>query len=120
MNDPRIFFAAERTLLAWNRTSVSLMALGFVVERFGLIVDTSRQTELGLLQRNLSFLVGVVFILLAAFLAGYSAMQYRRVIRALRASEIPAGYNVTAGVITNAMVALLGLSLVIYLVRGIV
>ena len=30
-HDPRVFFAAERTLLAWNRTSLSLMAFGFVL-----------------------------------------------------------------------------------------
>ncbi|WP_229635499.1 YidH family protein [Pseudomonas syringae] len=37
LNDPRVFFAAERTFLAWNRTSLSLMAFGFVVERSGLL-----------------------------------------------------------------------------------
>ena len=30
-NDPRVFFAAERTLLAWLRSGLTVMALGFVI-----------------------------------------------------------------------------------------
>lgn len=33
-----VFLAAERTLSAWIRTALSLMALGFVIDRFGLIL----------------------------------------------------------------------------------
>jgi putative membrane protein len=38
MSDPRVFFAAERTLLAWVRSGLTVMALGFVVARFGLFL----------------------------------------------------------------------------------
>ena len=38
MSDPRVFFAAERTLLAWLRSGLTVMALGFVVARFGLFL----------------------------------------------------------------------------------
>lgn len=37
-DDPRVLFAAERTLLAWQRPAIRLMAFGFVVERFGLFL----------------------------------------------------------------------------------
>jgi putative membrane protein len=36
--DPRVYFAAERTMLAWVRTGIALMGFGFVVARFGLFL----------------------------------------------------------------------------------
>src|SRR5271156_3896829 len=36
--DPRIYFAAERTLLAWVRTGLTMMGFGFVVARFGFFL----------------------------------------------------------------------------------
>jgi putative membrane protein len=34
--DPRVYFAAERTLLAWIRTGLALLGGGFAMSRFGL------------------------------------------------------------------------------------
>jgi uncharacterized membrane protein YidH (DUF202 family) len=42
MHDPRVLFAAERTLLAWIRTGLTVMAFGFVVARFGLFLRIVR------------------------------------------------------------------------------
>jgi len=36
--DPRVYFAAEWTLLAWVRTGLAMMGFGFVVARFGLFL----------------------------------------------------------------------------------
>lgn len=35
-HDPRVYFAAERTFLAWIRTGLGLIGIGFAVSRFGL------------------------------------------------------------------------------------
>ena len=37
--DPRVFFAAERTVLAWVRSGITVMGIGFVVARFGLFLQ---------------------------------------------------------------------------------
>ena len=119
LNDPRVFFAAERTLLAWNRTSLALMAFGFVIERFGLFVSILIPKHDVPLQRNLSFWIGLVFVLLGAVVAAYSTLQYRKVLRTLRPIEIPDGYRTDLGVIINLIVAALGIVLTAYFFQGI-
>lgn len=118
LHDPRVLFAAERTLLAWNRTSISLMAFGFVIERFGLFLEIMGKEEIKFLQRHMSFIVGICFILLATFIAIYSIVQFRRVIKTLKPEEIPVGYNPRLGIGTNAVVGILGLMLSVYLLHG--
>jgi len=121
MSDPvssSVLFAAERTLLAWNRTSISLMAFGFLIERFGLFLEIAGREEIKVFQRHISFIVGIAFILLASCIALASILQHRRVLGSLRPVEIPQGYNAGLGMTTNGIVAALGILLSIYLFRG--
>jgi putative membrane protein len=119
LNDPRVFFAAERTLLAWNRTSLSLMAFGFVIERFGLFVSILMPQHNVPLQRGISFWTGLAFVLLGVFVAIFSTLQYRKVLSTLKPIEIPAGYRTDPGVFTNLVVAALGIVLIIYFFHGV-
>lgn len=118
LKDPRVLFAAERTLLSWNRTSISLMAFGFVIERFGLFLEMSGHEEVRIFQRQFSFLIGISFILLASFMALYSIYQHRRILKGLSPAEIPPGYQVLGGMISNGVVGVLGLMLSMYLLNG--
>src|SRR5471030_2002135 len=64
--DPRVYFASERTLLAWIRTGLAMMGFGFVVARFGLFLrematmrDVPPQSHSGL-----SLSVGTTLVIL--------------------------------------------------------
>lgn len=118
LNDPRVFFAAERTLLAWNRTSLALMAFGFVIERFGLFVTILLPKHDLTLQRGISFWTGLAFVLLGAVVAAHSTVQYRKVLATLKPIEIPKGYRTDPGVISNLFVAALGIVLTVYFFLG--
>ncbi|MBI2799449.1 MAG: DUF202 domain-containing protein [Gammaproteobacteria bacterium] len=114
LNDPRVFFAAERTLLAWNRTGLTLMAFGFVLERFGLFLHMLRPTSYHS-GRDLSFWIGAAFITLALLAIGFSIVQFRRVLRTLKPIEIPARYCTWSGIAMDISVILLGMALLTYL-----
>jgi len=117
LDDPRVLFAAERTLLAWNRTSVSLIAMGFVIERFGLFINTLHlSSTVG--QRHLSFIIGLTLIAFASVMSVLSIFQFRRFLSRLSSEEIPKGYMLWCGTASNLFVAVFGAALVVYLMMG--
>lgn len=111
LNDPRVYFAAERTLLAWNRTAITLMAFGFVIERASLMLRYLARPEHQLTDSVAALVVGLGFIALGALVAVLSIVQFRYVLNSLRPVEIPNNYWVKMAPMVNVAVALLGLGL---------
>lgn len=118
LDDPRVLFAAERTLLAWQRTAMALMGFGFVVERFGLFLRMVSNQPLSPSQRGFSLWLGAGLLVIGAVVSVMSALQFRTVLRTLGEGEIPRGYWTGLGVWVNFLLAFVALALAVYFVAG--
>src|SRR5258706_14890487 len=75
----RDLLANERTLLAWARTGVAIMGLGFVVARFGLVIRELAGAGVRQLPRGVSTAFGVGLVLSGALLLVLATIRHRRV-----------------------------------------
>jgi putative membrane protein len=112
LDDPRVLFAAERTLMAWSRTAAGLMAFGFVIDRTAMLTPRAGASA------AFALWIGLAFVLLGVALSMLSIVQYRRSVATLRPVEIPSGYWVNLSVYVSALIGLLGLALSAYLTFG--
>jgi putative membrane protein len=112
--DPRVLFAAERTLLAWQRSAIALMGFGFVVERFGLFLQMVAHQPLSGSQRGFSLGIGVFLLLLGAAVALISARQFRQVAKNLEPAVVPPGYWTQVGVWLNVVIAVIAVAFAVH------
>lgn len=95
MSDPRVFFAAERTLLAWVRTGLTVIALGFVVARFGLFLNLLVAS--GGISRNggsasahgLSGVFGIILVLSGTVTILGALLNHRHYVSSLPREDLP-------------------------------
>jgi len=117
--DPRVFFAAERTLLAWLRTGLTVMGLGFVVARFGLFLRLLALQPQGVRAQEhpaVSAVLGVLFVVAGATAILVATVQHQRYVATLPRSDLPQSYSRAFAVVFSAAIGILGLLLAAYLV----
>jgi putative membrane protein len=94
-SDPRVYFAAERTVLAWLRTGITVMAFGFVVARFGLFLRLLQAQGGTLVEHGLSPYLGATLVALGVLATAGGALQYQRFSRTVPPGDRPASSSVS-------------------------
>jgi putative membrane protein len=114
--DPRVYFSAERTLLAWLRTGLAILGIGFLVARFGLFVQLLKAPGTPPTIAWASTTLGVAFVLVGSAAIAMAAWQHGRFSRGLPVELRPADYSMRWSLWLAFAVAAMGLLLAGYLV----
>ena len=117
-SDPRVFFASERTLLAWLRSGIAIVGLGFLVSRFGLFLrlvgDQSGVAHSGATP-GYSHVIGILLVALGSLSIAAATVQHGRFIVTLPEVDRSAAYSRTWAIWLAGLVSLACLALAIYL-----
>ena len=108
--------ANERTFLAWVRTALSVMAFGFVVERFGLLLR-ELGSKLGTITINsisYSKLLGITITLLGIILLVVALVNFLSVRRSIDEERFHP--EIFFAVMLTTVTSIIGILLAIYLV----
>jgi putative membrane protein len=111
--DPRVYFAAERTFLAWLRTGITVMAFGFVVARFGLFLRVLRAQGGEVAHGSgLSPYLGSVLVVLGAVATAAGTRRYQEFCSRLGRSELPSPHAEVLPIILGWSLVVLGAMMV--------
>jgi putative membrane protein len=116
--DPRVYFAAERTFLAWIRTGLGLMGIGFAVSRFGLFLRQVSATESHTPAHNtgLSLWSGVALVALGVVVNLAAVLRHFQLIHELSSGTWQPGRVSRDAVILGLILAAIGIGMAVYLV----
>src|ERR1700730_5602141 len=115
--------ANERTFLAWVRTAITVMAFGFVIERFDLFLQVAaRQLALKQLAPHgqaFANAAGLAFIGIGVVMIVIAGLRFRKT-----AKDIETENDVSSGgepfdLALALLLVLLGLALFLYLARAV-
>jgi putative membrane protein len=115
--------ANERTFLAWVRTSIAVMAFGFVIERFDLFL---RYAAPAIAQRLIAphggafaDIAGLAFVVLGIAIIAVAGWRFMRTAKDIdREDEVPSPGE-RLDLLLAGMIGLLGAALFLYLAHAV-
>lgn len=115
--DPRTYFAEERTFLAWIRTGLGLMGVGFAVARFGLFLRQMAATggHAGTGATGYSVYAGVALVGLGVLVNVLAVEHHVRTVRELRTGTWVPGRVSVQAIGLAVLLALVGVGMAGYL-----
>lgn len=107
--------ANERTFLAWVRTTVALISLGFVIARLSPALGATTATTGSRITAQ-AVPAGIVLIILGAVVTVLAAWRYDRVNRQIEAGIVKTDRGMVW--IVTVLIALLSAAAVVYMLRS--
>jgi putative membrane protein len=115
--DLRVFFAGQRTMLAWVRTGVALMGFGFVVAKFGMFMrEMAAVREVETTQRGvMSLWAGTALLVIGVAVNLVAAARYARFAREFKANTPPRATGIGPELWLAGVLSALGIAMAVYL-----
>src|SRR5665647_24325 len=120
----RVHMANERTFLAWIRTSIGIMAFGFVVEKFALfmkqmsiILGKSTIENTIPPSHGYSAMIGIFLVGMGTLLVLFAFVRYKKVERQIDSDTFQP--SSILDILLTTLVLAVGIFLVIYLIHSI-
>src|SRR5438876_6849520 len=116
--------ANERTFLAWVRTAITVMAFGFLVEKFDLFLEVAASSLAGrassLPGHRFANIAGLAFVLLGAAMVAIAAVRFRITARNIESEDLQPGPGARIDLALALLLFLLGCALFLYLSHALV
>ncbi|MCL4512148.1 MAG: DUF202 domain-containing protein [Bacteroidetes bacterium] len=124
VSNRRIHMANERTFLAWIRTSIGIMAFGFVVEKFALFIKKISYFlgKSGVPETNVpsphgySSVFGIFLVGLGALMGALAFIRFKKVERQIDEDTYQTSFALD--ILLTISVIAIGIFLVIYLIQS--
>jgi putative membrane protein len=116
--------ANERTFLAWVRTSIAVMAFGFIVEKFDLFLEVAAPSlagrALSLPGQRVGNIAGLALIVMGTSMIAVAALRFLVTARKIDSADVQPGAGTRIDVALAVLLVLLGSALFLYLSHALV